>query len=142
MADSTKSTTLAALLAWHRDIGVDDVVGDQPLDWLARGDGAPPGYAFRSPSTIAAAPEAAPARAAATPHRPPVRAAQSRPVFSPASAAPAPAPPRQFPTASPDAALMAARAGARDANSLPELQAALAAFDGCALKATAKNLCF
>ena len=37
---------------------------------------------------------------------------------------------------------MAARAFARQANSLDELAATLARFDGCTLKATAKNLCF
>jgi uracil-DNA glycosylase family 4 len=37
---------------------------------------------------------------------------------------------------------MAARAAARQANSLEALRATLAGFDGCALKATAKSLCF
>ena len=37
---------------------------------------------------------------------------------------------------------MAARAAARQAVDLAELGARLAAFDGCSLKATAKNLCF
>jgi DNA polymerase len=37
---------------------------------------------------------------------------------------------------------MAARMAARQAASLEELGARLAAFEGCALKATAKNLCF
>ena len=37
---------------------------------------------------------------------------------------------------------MAARAAARQAADLDELGARLAAFDGCSLKATAKNLCF
>jgi uracil-DNA glycosylase len=37
---------------------------------------------------------------------------------------------------------MAARAAARQAVDLDELGARLAAFDGCSLKATAKNLCF
>ena len=49
---------------------------------------------------------------------------------------------RQFPTAAPDAAVLAARAAARSAQSLDELRAQLMAFDGCALKSTAKNLCF
>ena len=52
-------------------------------------------------------------------------------------------PPRQFP-AQPPAAAEADRAArsARGAASLAELEAALASFDGCGLKATAKNLCF
>jgi DNA polymerase len=37
---------------------------------------------------------------------------------------------------------MAAREAARSAKSLGELEATLAGFDGCSLKATAKNLCF
>jgi DNA polymerase len=46
------------------------------------------------------------------------------------------------PTASPEEAVTAARAAAGKAGSLEELQAILAGFDGCGLKATAKNLCF
>jgi DNA polymerase len=42
----------------------------------------------------------------------------------------------------PDAAVMAARESARSAASLDELRAMLARFDGCALKATAKQLVF
>jgi uracil-DNA glycosylase len=65
------------------------------------------------------------------------------PAFVPASATPmAPVAPRPSAPASPDAALMAARTAARQASSLEELQATLAGFDGCGLKATAKNLCF
>src|SRR5262249_48700344 len=41
-----------------------------------------------------------------------------------------------------DAALTAARTAAGQAHNLQELTATLARFDGCALKATAKNLCF
>lgn len=52
------------------------------------------------------------------------------------------APPRTFPTLAPDAATMAAREIARKAPTLEALEAALRSFDGCGLKATAKNLCF
>ncbi|HEU0159757.1 MAG TPA: uracil-DNA glycosylase, partial [Hyphomicrobiaceae bacterium] len=41
-----------------------------------------------------------------------------------------------------DAAIMGARSAARAAQSLQELESTLAGFDGCGLKATAKNLCF
>jgi DNA polymerase len=64
------------------------------------------------------------------------------------SAAPRPPPAanapelRQFPTAPPDAAELAARSAARNAASLAELEQSLRSFDGCGLKATAKNLCF
>ena len=40
--DDARTATLAALLAWHRDLGAADAVGDAPVDWLARGNAAPP----------------------------------------------------------------------------------------------------
>jgi DNA polymerase len=49
---------------------------------------------------------------------------------------------RQFPTAPPDTAELAARTAARSAKSLAEIEQSLRSFDGCGLKATAKNLCF
>jgi DNA polymerase len=49
---------------------------------------------------------------------------------------------RQFPTTAPDAAVMSARALAREAGTLADLEATLAGFNGCTLKATAKSLCF
>jgi uracil-DNA glycosylase family 4 len=52
-----------------------------------------------------------------------------------------PAPPATAPQA-PDAAVIAAREAASAAQSLDELRAALARFEGCALKVTAKNLVF
>jgi DNA polymerase len=52
------------------------------------------------------------------------------------------APARKFAPAAPDVAVGAARVAARNAASLDDLHKALAAFDGCGLKATAKNLCF
>jgi uracil-DNA glycosylase len=140
-----RMAALTALLAWHRDMGVEDAVGDAPVDWLARGDAAPPGHAFHLAGAGApAAAGAPPARVVAAPPQPPSRTAQPRPAFPPpAAAAPVvPAAPRQLATASPDAALMAARTAARQTGSLEELRATLAGFDGCGLKATAKNLCF
>ena len=51
-------------------------------------------------------------------------------------------PQRQFPAVAPDSATMAAREIARSAATLEALHDALKRFDGCGLKATAKNLCF
>jgi DNA polymerase len=151
MAEDPTSAALAALLAWHRDIGAGDAVGEAPVDWLARGN-APPGHGFRLPgaapaASAAATPATPSARAPIIPQQPAARAAPPvRPAgpARPAPAAPAspPLPTRQFPTAAPEDALMAARAAARQAKSLEELRATLAGFDGCALKATAKSLCF
>jgi len=130
MPDNVKSATLAAVLAWYRDMGVDHLVGEAPIDWLSRGD-AGPGHAFRLSGTAAPAV----ARAAAAPRQPPAQVPPPRPAVAPVAA-------RQIATGAPDAAVMAARTAARQANSLDELRATLARFDGCSLKATAKNLCF
>jgi DNA polymerase len=142
MADSTTPVALAALLAWHRDMGADDLIGEAPVDWLARGDAAP-GHAFRLPGAATEAPERAATRTAAAAPLP--SAARPAPPRAAAVAPPpvAPVSPRQFPAVTGDAAvMMTARSSARAAGGLDELQATLAGFDGCSLKATAKNLCF
>lgn len=72
---------------------------------------------------------------------PGVRPAGSDPVRDPARPASAPMA-RSSPIAAPDAAEASARRLARSARSLAELRDLLAGFDGCGLKATAKNLCF
>jgi uracil-DNA glycosylase len=106
-------------------MGIDQAIGAQPTNWLERAPVAPGGPLQSSatervlrdlPSSLAARPAPLP----------------SRPLASP----------RQFTGAPPDTALMAARETARSAQSLGELAASLAGFDGCTLKATAKNLCF
>jgi len=126
MLDSERSSELAALLAWYRDMGVDQAIGETPVDWLSRGDRAP-GSAFLLPASNSVAPPAA------------VRPAPAPKPSSPAAPA---GPPRQFPGTAPDAAVMSARGLARAARTLSDLEATLAGFDGCSLKATAKSLCF
>ncbi len=102
------------------ELGADEAIADAPVD------------------RFAAAPARAegPARAEAPLRKvPAVRAVPQAP--SPTLAAPtlaAPVPAAQ--------AVVAAREAAANARSLDELRAALAAFDGCALKATATNLVF
>ena len=102
------------------ELGADEAIADAPVD------------------RFAAAPARAegPARAEAPLRKAPaVRAVPQAP--SPTLAAPtlaAPVPAAQ--------AVVAAREAAANARSLDELRAALAAFDGCALKATATNLVF
>ena len=122
---------LVAVLEWYRAMGADEVTGEAPIDWLQRGDRAPGRFERPSPAQQTAPPEVAVARAASP--------AASPPPFRPA---PSIAPVRQFPATAPDTAVMAARAAARQAADLDELGARLAAFEGCSLKATAKNLCF
>lgn len=134
MLDNARSADLAALLAWYRDMGVDQAVDDTPVDWLSRGD-VPPGHAFRPVVAAAPTPPVATVPRQANSQSLPHQVVAQRPAMPPA-------PPRQFPTAAPDAAVMAARAAAGEARTLDELEAMLARFDGCSLKATAKNLCF
>jgi DNA polymerase len=107
------------LLAFYLEAGVDSVVGETPVDWLA------------AAQLGSATPEAEPARPSLRP------AAEARPVPPPMLAAPAAAAP-----ASPDVAVMAAREAARSAASLDELRAILTTFEGCALRTTAKQLVF
>lgn len=140
------------LLAWYRAAGVDDAVGDEAIDWFARGDEAP-GKGFRlagrggapgaaSAPTDSSPPGGAPARQSEPRVRPSLLGG-SQPAQSPTPSATSSADGvRQFPTASPDEAVMAARSAAASAATLEELRACLDGFKGCALKATAKNLCF
>lgn len=129
------------LLDWYREMGVDAAVSDDAIDWLVRGAVKPgAGYVLPTPngSEIVADVAVSP------------RAARAQPVPSarPAQRAPEPATtavgsaPRNFPATSPDAAVSAARAAATAAPTLQALGEALTRFDGCGLKATAKNLCF
>jgi DNA polymerase len=130
MLDGTMVADLVAVLEWYRAMGADEATGDVAIDWRQRGGRAPGNGVDRPPAVRNAPPEAAVAAAARPASHP-----DSRP-------APGIPPPRQFPATAPEAALMAARTAARQAADLDELGARLAAFDGCSLKATAKNLCF
>jgi DNA polymerase len=109
----------AALLRWYVEQGVDEAIGEEPIDRFA-------------------APPPAPAVAAATPAAPAVR--------SPTPLrAPPPLPPAQprgpVPLESPQL-VEDARALAEGCSTLAELEAAIRGFEGCALKRTAKNTVF
>ena len=133
--------TLAALLDWYREMGVDTAVADAPVDWLEHGE-VSPGAGFRLPGQASAA--RAPETSAPPPSesRVPARTAPARTAPRPAAPEPRLEPRPGFSAAPPDAAELAARTIARDAKTLDDLEAALRGFDGCGLKATAKNLCF
>lgn len=118
MNASTTDTRAAALalLDWHVAMGADEAVSARPTDWFAvRPERLVP--ETRAPDAAPPAPE--PHRQSpAAPRRPPVTAV------------------------APDEAVTDARGRAGAASSLDDLHAALADFDGCPLKATAKSLCF
>ena len=114
---ATSAPTLAELLRFYADAGVDDALTESPVDRFAE--------------------TAAQAAARAEPK---ARTAERK---SPAAAAPAAPAPIQATLAIPDEQQAAlARTLAAEADTLESLQAALSRFEGCNLRATAKNLVF
>lgn len=116
---------LESLLRWYVEQGIDEAIGEEAVDRFA----VPPPRAAPVPSQ--------PVPAAPTPLQPtPIRQAPIRP--APAAAAPLRGP---VPIESPQL-VEDARELARRCSSVEELEAAIRAFDGCALKRTAKNTVF
>jgi DNA polymerase len=109
----------AALLRWYVEQGVDEAIGEEPIDRFA----APP----PAPAAATAPTPIAPTARAPTPLRapPPPPAAPRGPV------------PLESPQLVEDA-----RALAEGCRTLAELEAAIRGFEGCALKRTAKNTVF
>jgi len=103
-----------AALKWQLELGADEATGDEPVDRCA---------APRPGPKAAARPAPTPARDL-PPAQPPLWQPEPEPLESA------------------EAALASARELAVSANTLPELKAALEAFEGCPLKATAMNLVF
>lgn len=112
---------LESLLRWYVDQGIDEAIGEDAIDRFA----APP-------AQVAPLPVQPVAPAAATP----IRSAPIRP--APAAPTPLRGP---VPIESPQL-VEDARGLAQRCNSVDELEAAVRAFDGCALKRTAKNTVF
>ena len=138
----TDMAAFETALAWLIEAGADEAIGDDPIDRYAV-----------ARAKRQAQPAAAP-RGAAPSHGRDDTSPRSARTASPASIgtgpdaerAEAPPPlwqPRESGTLqSDDAAQSEARSRAAEARTLAELRAALASFDGCPLKETAKNLVF
>jgi len=107
---------LASLLKWYVDQGYDETIGEEAVDRFAIPAQAP-----------------APAAAPVTPSAPTP--------FRPAAPSPAAAPRAPVPLESPQV-VEDARTLAAGCNTIEELEAAIRAFEGCALKRTAKNTVF
>lgn len=139
MLDSFERAQFVSLLAWYSELGIDAVLDEQPIDWSSR-PGSGPGDAVRASLRGAASSGAGPAASAppltARQQMAPPRSAAPRDRETPSVAAPQTRPAQPH---APGAA--GARAAASTANSLAELRAALESFEGCALKATARNTC-
>ncbi len=141
-----------AMLTWYRAMGVGDVVGETTVDWLARGDVPPLGPPRRSsPASgpMAGAPTGSAAGPATGHDRTSHASSNVQPVGAGDGARTAPPLERREPQTArpavavkPDAAMGDALAAANAANDLAALRTALEQFEGCALKATAKNTCF
>jgi uracil-DNA glycosylase len=112
---------IAAVLRWYAVQEVDDTVGEEPVDRFA---------APAAPAAIMPIAATAPA--------PPAVAAPARPA-APRPSAPPPRPP--VPMESPQV-VEDARTLAERCNTIAELEAAVQAFEGCALKRTAKHTVF
>lgn len=130
------ASDILSALRWHADIGCDEAIGDMPLDWatlaVRPAAGRQPGPA----SAPAGRPPGGAQRAAPTP----ASAFADRP--RPAAAAIRSAAPTADRPLGASEAGASARARAAEAKTLEELEAALRAFDGCPLKATAMNTVF
>src|SRR3954468_13080345 len=119
---------IVALLRWHIDVGADEAIADIPTDWTK------------------VAPKAAQPSPSAAPPSPQGRTLPQK-TGSQKPGAPSGAPTRRPGPAQPallgtPAAGATARTMAAEARTLEDLRAAMAAFEGCALKATATNLVF
>ena len=115
----------AALLSWYVDAGVDEAIGEEPVDRMARAETGP---APAGPQNSHPSARTAPASLPTPPSRPAV--------------APPSAPAISFPGLDGTAAMAAAQDLAAGAETLDDLKAAIAGFDGCPLKKTATNLVF
>lgn len=120
-------------LLWYAEAGVDEAIGETPLDRYALSED----QARRRAERAAAPPPAAASRSV------PASAAASAPASARAPAAARPAePPRAALADVPHAARQTATHVAGQAHSVDELKAALMAFDGCPLKTTATHTVF
>ncbi|HUU65795.1 MAG TPA: uracil-DNA glycosylase [Methyloceanibacter sp.] len=118
----SQAKAAAGLLAWYEAMGVDEAIGDEPVDRFAAG----PDMAAKDRPDRALPARDRPVRETLrreTPAKPPI--ARPRPVSPSAPAAAAPSP-----------------ASLEAAATLADLEALVAQFEGCALKRTAKSLCF
>ncbi|MFN4275079.1 MAG: uracil-DNA glycosylase family protein [Ferrovibrio sp.] len=112
--------SLLEIVLFYAEAGVDEAIGEQPVD---RTQAPPPREAVRQPANPA--PAAAPATAGQSAQRqamPPRQAASVTPALLSASEVEG-----------------AARRAAKACQTIPELEAAIRAFEGCGLKATATN---
>ncbi len=123
--DSLSNTEALAALQWLIDAGADEAISEEAPDRTLVG--VQPQTPARQASSAAPSPERAPPARAGRFQEAPQQA-----LWQPSAGD----------LASTEATLVTAREQARAAQSIEELRAAVAAFEGCPLKQTAMNLCF
>ena len=131
VTEERTKTEARAWLDWHAEMGVVDLVAEEPLD------------RFDRPDAVRAQSDAAASGLPAGRQAPPVVEADGPPAWvleEDASARPAPAP--SPPIKQGGGTIADAQALAASCDSLEALALALKDFDGCPLKETAINLCF
>jgi uracil-DNA glycosylase len=118
----TASPELRAWLDWYRSMGVDEVIGERPIDRTQ-----PAEISSGRRGDISRPERAAPPAFSASPGTPPLvpRADAHRPALQSVSSA-----------------VASAREIAAACRDLAALEAAVGAFDGCSLRDTALSLCF
>jgi DNA polymerase len=124
---SDRSKAVREILEFYQEAGVDCVLGEAPIDRFTDDNPANP------PTRTSPGPAVSEAPSRVLLQR---RSPSLPPVFSGAK------PASGRPALPPEAAVMTAREAARSATTLEELRAILDAFEGCALKGTAKQLVF
>ena len=117
----SQAKAASALLAWYEAMGVDEAIGDEPVDRFAAGPdmAAKDRHVRELPARDL--PPRTPARE--TTAKPPIARPRTPSPSAPAAAAPTPA-------------------SLEAAATLTDLETLVAQFEGCALKRTAKSLCF
>ncbi len=150
--DNTDQQALVSLLAWYREMGIDEALSETPINWLERGDRAPGAELnfaqTNAPMTGRTSSQFTPQQTAQSslPNNHGARhgsfAPPPPPSANPYEQASQPRPPSQSAPAAPDSIIQQAKELAATANDLESLGSVLASFDGCSLKATAKNVCF
>lgn len=143
-AAPSAAATAAAVLQWYAEMGVDAALGTDGIDWFAMA-GTPPGAALRDALRNTSQTHAAPHQTAQPSSNASTQStADRRPApfeTNPVAKSAAPPPAASQASGPPAQTLAQAQAAAATATSIETLGTAIASFEGCGLKATAKNTC-
>lgn len=136
MTETAALAAARALLRWYADMGVEEAVGTDPIDWFAASAAEAAGGASKARARGGRPPSPP---SATHPPQAGEESARDRPKPTPAHIRTAPTPSAAMPA---DEAVARARAAAAGCETHEALEAAVRAFDGCALKAGARMTVF